>query len=68
MGRSFFDACPEEGSVGDPVKAVCFRLILRARAIDDARRFHAGQSGVVCGGSAKKDLPMAWSPARSHAV
>jgi len=69
-GSQVGNACPEEGSVGpstmlravsssngDPVKTECFRLILRARAIDGARRFHGGQSCVVCGGSPKKRSP-----------
>jgi hypothetical protein len=48
-GGLFFDGCPKEGSVGDPVKTVCFRRILRAKAIDDAHCFHAGQSCLLCG-------------------
>ena len=54
MGISFFGGCPEQGSIGDPVKMACFRLILRAKAIDDARHFHAGQSCLLCEGTAKK--------------
>ena len=35
-------------SIGDPVKTSCFRRILRARAVDDASRFRAGQSCLLC--------------------
>ena len=55
-GCLFFGGCPEEGSIGDPVKTACFRLILRPRAINHASRFHAGQSCLLlwaCPGATK---------------
>jgi hypothetical protein len=52
---SFFCGARTEHAGLTPVKTACFRLLLRARAIDYARRFHGVTDGPLFRAAAKKD-------------
>ena len=54
----FFLRCPTDQAGLTRVKTACFRLTLRARALDYAYRFHGVTDGPLLGAAVKKKTPM----------